>query len=371
MMRRSHYTIACFDHVRVMLTGLIILHHSAVMFGAPGAWYLRAPLDNAALQVPLTFFAAVNQAFLLNCVFLLSGYFTPAACARKGWAVFLRDRLLRLGVPLMLYGLVLGPLTAALGSRSDAVTLFELGPFWYLLVLLLLSAAYALWRVLARRLKLRLRTPHAPGLATLLLAALGVAGLAFLLRLRGPLLPALPDLEAGSLAGACLLFAAGASLARSRWLERINAAALRPWRLTTLLAIPLLCIYAAATCVCSERGFDAAYGGSWTWTALGYALAYALWQPLLAWGLILDLLYRFRSTPGRALRSPQWRWWSEAAYAACLLHPPLLTALGLLLLEAPLNNGLRFLLAGGAAIAASFLLARAVLRIPGAKPLLS
>ncbi|MHA4871242.1 acyltransferase family protein [Duganella sp. PWIR1] len=368
MIRRSHHSIAFFDHLRVLLTGLFILHHCAVMFGAPGVWYLRVPAGDAAMQVPLTFFTTVNQAFLPACVFLLSGYFTPAACARKGWRVFLRDRLLRLGVPLLLYGVVLGPLTAALARRRDNVELFDLGPCWYLLALLLLSTLYALWRVQARRLKLRLRTPRAPGFAALLAMAACCAGLAFVLRLGGPLqLPALPDLETGSLASACLLFFAGTSLARSRWLERISADDLRPWCIIAALAIPVLCLYAGATCAYADSHGDVAMAYRGGWASLGYAL----WEPLLAWGLILDLLYRFRSTPQRASPSPAWRWWSESAYAACLVHPPVVTALGLLLLDAPLNNGVRFLIAGGAGIVLSFLLARAVVRIPAAKRILS
>jgi hypothetical protein len=362
MTSRSYHAIAYFDHVRALLTVLIIFHHCAIMFGAPGAWYLREPLTSSVLQAPLAFFTAVNQAFIPACVFLLAGYFTPAACARKGWGQFLRDRALRLGLPLLLYGFVLGPLTAALASRRDVVDVVELGPFWYLLALLLLSVIYALWRVLARRLKLRLRTPHTPGFTTLLLTALCAGGLAFLLRAAGPLLPPLPDLEAGSLLTACLLFVVGASLARSRWLERIHSADVRPWRIAALLLIPTLGLYTVWACI--GNGLDAAYSGSLL------ALVFALCEPLLVWGLILDLLYRVRTTPKRGLRAPAWRWWSEAAYAACLIHPPVITALGLLLQDVPANNGIRFLIAGSAGTVFSFVLAREILRLPAARRIL-
>jgi len=32
------------DRIRVVLTALVILHHAAIMFGAPGGWYLTIPI---------------------------------------------------------------------------------------------------------------------------------------------------------------------------------------------------------------------------------------------------------------------------------------------------------------------------------------
>jgi hypothetical protein len=52
----------------------------------------------------------MNQAFFMGCFFLLAGFFTPGSYDRKGGRSFLADRLLRLGVPLLIYEFVLGPL---------------------------------------------------------------------------------------------------------------------------------------------------------------------------------------------------------------------------------------------------------------------
>ncbi len=76
--------------------------------------------------------------------FLLAGYFTPAALERKGYARFIGDRFLRLGLPLLAFGLVLGPLTAAL------VTLAQGDGFWPTLRLSLAAQAVHQWSAMVR-----------------------------------------------------------------------------------------------------------------------------------------------------------------------------------------------------------------------------
>ncbi len=90
------------DRLRVVLTALVIVHHTAITYGGAGGWFYREVTD-AALPSSraLTVLCAVNQAFFMGLFFLLAGYFTPSSLARKGTGPFLWDRLLRLGVPLL------------------------------------------------------------------------------------------------------------------------------------------------------------------------------------------------------------------------------------------------------------------------------
>jgi hypothetical protein len=57
------------------------------------------------------------------------------------------------------------------------------------------------------------------------------------------------------------------------------------------------------------------------------AAVYALWEPFLAWGVIMGLLHVFTSrfeTPGHV-----WRSLSRRAYAIYIIHPPVLVAIAL------------------------------------------
>ena len=55
----------------------------------------------------------------MGLLFLLAGYFTPGSLERKGYASFLSDRFLRLGLPLLAFGLILGPLTVAMVTAAE------------------------------------------------------------------------------------------------------------------------------------------------------------------------------------------------------------------------------------------------------------
>lgn len=358
------------DQIRLVLTCLVILHHSAIMFGAPGGWYLQYPTEHLVEQIGFTVFVSINQAFFMGFFFLLSGYFSVASFDRKGPLRFLGERLVRLGMPILVYGYVLGPMTIALAEvREGAPFLenwralvvaghFNIGPLWFALALLLLSLAYVLWRMAAPA--CGRAQAFMPRPAHLLAAALATGALAFLLRLWVPVGQERWMLQIGYFGSYVVLFAAGCATARGSWLEQIDARTARAWRLVAWICGPLLFVYGLVAGKLSGAPFDTS--GGWTLPAL----AYAFWEPLVAWGIILGMLARFRLTSWRALRPS----WSSYAYAAYIVHPPVVVALGLLLAPAKLPNSLDFAMVGLAAILLSFVLARLILQIPGAKRIL-
>jgi len=91
------------DNLRVYLTILVILHHTAIAYGAVGDWPIVDPAVDDISPIFLTFFTAVNQSYFMSAFFLLAGYFTPRSLDRKGRASFIKDRLIRLGIPLLLF----------------------------------------------------------------------------------------------------------------------------------------------------------------------------------------------------------------------------------------------------------------------------
>jgi len=65
----------------------------------------------------LTAFISINQSFFMSLFFAISGFFTPASYDAKGPGLFLRDRLVRLGIPLVVYFFVLNPALVYLAAR--------------------------------------------------------------------------------------------------------------------------------------------------------------------------------------------------------------------------------------------------------------
>ena len=113
------------DRIRVVLTALVILHHTAIMFGGSGGWYFRMETDSKLERILFTLFASVNQAFFMGFFFLLAGYFSAMSYDKKGSMRFIWDRLLRLGLPILFYGFVLGPFTLALARIHDHKPFFD------------------------------------------------------------------------------------------------------------------------------------------------------------------------------------------------------------------------------------------------------
>ena len=97
------------DNLRVILTILVVLHHTFITYGAPGSWYYMQKTTQQAALIPMTMFVAVNQSFFMGFFFFLSAYFIRSSYEKKGAAKFVKDRLIRLGIPLIFYSFILGP----------------------------------------------------------------------------------------------------------------------------------------------------------------------------------------------------------------------------------------------------------------------
>ena len=357
---------AFIDHLRVLMTVLVILHHAAIVYGGSGGWYWREE-PNASNRL-LILFNAVNQSWFMGFFFLLAGYFTPGPYDRKGPGRFLADRFLRLGVPLLVYFLFGSTFTIALARTGSGHPLwagwaqmislrnFEPGPLWFAEALLLFALAYAAWR---RWIATGQPSwPDVPGPRALLIAALGVGGVSFAVRFVVPVGKNVVWLQLGYFPAYVLLFFAGCWSARARVLERVTLAQARPWAILSAV------MFVALPVVMITNGGVGGFDGGWHFNAFFYAL----WDPLIAWGIILTLLWSFRTyLPGTG---PLPAFLSRHAFAAYIVHPPVLVGLSLLARGVTLPPLLKFGAVGGAACAGAFAVAGRLLLLPGVKKIL-
>ena len=106
------------DALRVGTILLVVLHHAAITYGAIGSKdYKEVPTDES-LSSMLVSFCTLNRAWFMGLFFLLARYHTPAPLQSNGSWQYMRDRLQRLGIPLLIYGFVIGPETIALAQTS-------------------------------------------------------------------------------------------------------------------------------------------------------------------------------------------------------------------------------------------------------------
>lgn len=349
------------DRIRVILTILVIAHHSAITYGASGGWFLRLVDAEDPSALPLTLFAAVNQAFFMGFFFLIAGYLTPSSFDRKGWAAYSRDRLLRLGLPTLFFGFILGPLTIAIAQDGwDFAGLwlalmsqlrFSIGPMWFAVALLIFTFAYVLWRCLVRVTQ-GARRPI-PAQTTWMASALAVGLMALVIRQFVPVGEEVLNLQLGYFASYVFLFAVGCVAERYGWLERVKKRHALPWIIAAAIAIPMLPVALLSM---------EALGGTVNFaTGLSFpAVFYAFWEPVVAWGLIAGALWLFPLWWGK--RDRRWGFLSRQSYAAFILHPPVIVAIALMMGTVALPNFIKVVLLTALGSMASFGLAWLVRR---------
>src|SRR6202521_1020913 len=149
--------IVALDRMRTFVIVLVLLHHSVINYtyfghGDPMRWL--------GFDLVVLF----NDSFFMAFMFFISGLFVRDSLVRKGWAIFLRDRAWRLGVPFLMSVFVLMPIAyypSFLRYHLPGTTDFNFlhfwwhtltvgpwpsGPAWFLWVLLVLDAmAAAIW----------------------------------------------------------------------------------------------------------------------------------------------------------------------------------------------------------------------------------
>ncbi len=359
---------ASLDHIRVLLTVMVVMVHAAITYGSIGGWY-TVEVKTADLSLPVqslfVTFNAVNQSYFMGMFFLIAGYFTPASLLRKGFGRFANDRLVRLGVPLLLFAVLLHPVTAGMGEELKGTYPFlsvvkwfytglhyGTGPLWFALALLLFTFVYLACRFI-RPTRLAQDDAPLPGHGTLFAAAVGTGLAAFALRLLFPVGTDILGMQLGYFASYVLLFFTGTLAARHRWLERVEARHAVPWMIVTALATPMILLTFGS---CPNPAL--VMGG-----VNPYAFFYAMWEPFEAWGIILGLLWLTRRYLNRT--NSFWRELALSSFPAYFVHAPVLVGLSLACHGWAAPALVKWILVGGCATALSFAIGAGLRRLPG------
>ena len=361
------------DNLRGFLAILVVAHHATQPWGLAG-WYIKAEETDLLLNL----FCGINASFFMGLFFLLSGYFHPPSYDRKGFGRFVRDRLLRLGVPLLAYSFLVMPWVQYVAyfyfQGNPRVDLgkaagmyfwdgFGLGHLWFVAMLLLFGLAYALWRLAGKE-----PEPREPGPAFTLrqtsLGALGLAlllaGLTFLARVWFPqdewvYAPWPFSLEPAHAPQYILLFVLGVLAFRRGLLERLPAKAGWIWLgvgfLPTLVFSPIL----------MERSF---LGAGFTLDGLAAAAR----EAFECVGVCLWLLVGFRTRLNRS--GPVWRFLSANAYVVYIIHVPVLLVFQWAAIGLHTGPLVKFLLVSACSIPICFFLGALIRAIPGARRIL-
>lgn len=265
------------DNLRTWMVILVVLQHVAVLYNT------------------LYLFMMLNQAYFMGMLFLLSGYFTPGSFERKGPGKFLTDRLLRLGIPTLIYVFVLNPI-ASWGYRSvhspaakTAAGHFALGPMWFVVMLLLFDLGYLAWRTLVKNKPEGQPQPDSTkrlSFHAVALFMLSLAAATYLLRVGVPYgIPVFDFPSLGYAAQYLSFFVIGILANRRDWFRSIPGSLGQLGFVVAMLASVTLFPVA----IVGSHGASLWIGyGSWQ------SAVFALWDAIFAVGISLALITFFR-----------------------------------------------------------------------------
>jgi glucan biosynthesis protein C len=323
------------DHLRAALIILVVLHHVAVVYGASAPfWYIDPPQSAESLGgLVLGVFVLFNQGWFMGALFLLAGYFTPGSFERKGQNSYLKDRLIRLGIPLLFFFFVLSPLSAIglwlapFPQIPDPLTwqsywqtypyLIDLGVAWFLLMLLIFSFGYVAWRNLTNNRPAPSTGESSPPSYLMIgLFILGLGLVSCLFRIIIPMGRTILDFPTLAYLPQYLsLFIIGTVAYRRDWLRTI------PGRMGVvgflLAVVATLVLFSLAFSSVFTSG-EVLFLGNGTWQSG----AYALWDSTFAVGMCLASITFFRRFFNGNSRLGSFL--SQQSYAVYLIHVPII-----------------------------------------------
>jgi len=364
------------DNLRIVLTVMVILHHTFITYGASGGWYYTQKTTNMGALIPMTMVVSLNQSFFMGFFFLLAAYFTQSSYDRKGAARFLSDRLLRLGVPLIFYSFIFSPFLSYLVyyfGKGQHITYLqylsgydnwiEFGVLWFVAALLLFTFVYVLWRSITQKATGHTNLP-VPTTGRILLFALTLGIISFLVRVVFPVGWVLKPLgfQPGHFTQYIGLFIVGLLAFKNNWFNELPA---RTGKQSGLFAMLLLLFFPVFYIIRVKCNMPVSwYSGGFHWQTL----LYAVWEQCIGICIITALLTRGKRLWNKS--TPLLAKLSRSAFAVYIFHPLAIISLSLALRNWVADPAVKLLLAAPLAVICSFLIGLLMVRIPGVKKIL-
>ncbi len=358
------------DNLRLFVIMLVVVMHLSLTYGGTGGWYYtESRLLSGGEATFFSFFQAFMQAFMMGLLFLISGYWAPGAYDTQGFGRFLKDSAVRLGLPVLLYMLVIGPFTEYMpGSHrpeqgfisfwAENITSLRVlsgtGPLWFALALLLLTVIYALIRRISGKARSSAKKPL--NAAALVMLVPAIALLTFFARISFPI-NAAAGIPLGHATQYIVLFVAGIFAYRYNIFSRLNRS-----HIGLLYTAPL---WGFGVWVALMMACQAFWSGDYSLFSGGLtcpSALYAFWESFTAAAMCVSLLALFKHWFNHQGRLTQKL--SASAFAVYVFHAPVIVAITLLFRPVDWAPFLKFIVMTAVCLPVCLAISYVLTRIP-------
>lgn len=345
------------DNIRVFLTVLVIFHHVAITYGADGSWYYLEHTQNTIFNSVLSNFTGFNQIYFMSLFFLIAGYFTPGSYDRKGTGSFLKERFLRLGIPLLVFFFVLSPIVEYIKDvtlnkvkfsfwefyQYNILIKFNLcpGPLWFVETLLVFSVIYAIWRLsfanvlsTCEERKDMLLTNKKVIIFIMLLSLV-----TFAVRTVFPVGTEYFHLQLGYYPHYISLFIMGIVIYRKDWISDLSGEFGKRWIGLTLAVIIFIGLIIEPILFSVFYTEDKLICGGFTWQSL----LHSSFESFGCVGMCITLLYIFQKKMN-SQKSAVSKLLARNAYTVYIIHAPIIVVLALLVKDRMMHPLIKLLI---------------------------
>ena len=361
-----------FDQIKALMITLVIVFHVALglRFTWLGVLIPDGGSQHLLFNTVADWFLITSNSFFMGMLFLLSGYFVPRSVHKKGIARYLKDRLLRLGMPFLVGLLLINNASVLLARNSPESPLANIawsqlpfnkvGVLWFLVVLFTFDLFYCAW-ILLRGDHFAIDTSVAlPKQRSWVISAVVLTMIEFVMSMQTDFWTTLQHSSLDGLGSQgmhiftyAFLFFLGCKASFHRWLEQLDAHLVMQWfRLSMVLTLSLLAVGIALAFV---GGADGALSGK-------LSLLMSHLRLFIGWGVMAYLLLWFQR---HEQRFGQWLAIAGLdSFGAYIIHPLILVVVFEAIGFIGLNHWLIFIAASAFGIFISFGLSHQLRRIP-------
>jgi len=341
---------AYIDNVRSLVIILVITMHSAVTYSGIGDWYYKeGSLENLSVfgMVFFAFLQSFLQAWIMGLLFFISAFLATKSLAKRTSLGFIKERLFRLGLPLLIYVFIISPFVyfILLGIQPENTFienylqfinsfwwLSSTGPLWFVQVLLLFCIVYTIVKKLVPK-PIKINETTTANIISIILL-IGVV--AFFVRIKFPMGTNFLNLQFSYFTSYIVMFVSGILIGENDLLEKITDAKNLKWlKWTLIIGVPL---WVATLIVGGALEGKEYFNGGFYWQSF----AFALWESLTAIGFSIGLLAFFKNKANwdnkftRVMR--------DNGFGIYFFHAPILISVSLILKHLVLNPIFKFLM---------------------------